>query len=64
MLVNFQMRFNIWQLMSTVSVSPLVQNALVDFLSHHHYEKHLRHLRSRLAQYKQVFYDYLASIYL
>ena len=49
------------QLMSTVSVSPLVQNALVDFLSHHHYEKHLRHLRSRLAQYKQVFYDYLAQ---
>ncbi len=49
------------QLMSTVSVSPLVQNALADFLSHHHYEKHLRHLRQRLAQYKQVFYDYLAQ---
>lgn len=47
------------QLMSTLSVSPLVQNALVDFLSQHHYEKHLRHLCLRLAQYKQVIYDYL-----
>jgi len=47
------------QLMSTLSVSPLVQNALVDFLSHHHYEKHLRHLSIKLAQYKQAIYAYL-----
>lgn len=47
------------QLMSTVSASPLIQNALVDFLSHHHYDKHLRHLRTHLEKYKKKFYHFL-----
>ncbi|WP_180069517.1 PLP-dependent aminotransferase family protein [Acinetobacter sp. YH16038] len=49
------------QLMSTLTVSPLLQNALVDFLSHHHYEKHLRHLRQQLEKYKQKFYQELKA---
>ena len=35
------------------------QNALVEFLSHHHYEKHLRTLRLSLERYKKQFYHYL-----
>ncbi len=49
------------QLMSTLTVSPLLQNALVDFLSHHHYEKHLRHLKQQLEKYKQKFYQELKA---
>ena len=45
--------------MSTVSASPLLQNTLVDFLSHHHYEKHLRQLRKELEKHKKVFYQQL-----
>lgn len=41
------------QLMSTLSASPLIQNALVDFLSLHHYEKHLRQLRGQLKKQKR-----------
>ena len=48
-----------FQLMSTVSASPLLQNTLVDFLSHHHYEKHLRQLRKELEKHKKVFYQQL-----
>lgn len=47
------------QLMSTLSVSPLLQHALVDFVSHHHYEKHLRHLRRHLDINKKYFYQVL-----
>ena len=45
--------------MSTLSASPLIQNALVDFLSHHHYEKHLRHLRKQLEKHKKKFHQFL-----
>ena len=47
------------QLMSTLSASPLIQNALVDFLSLHHYEKHLRQLRGQLEKSKKKYYQYL-----
>ncbi|ATO20451.1 transcriptional regulator [Acinetobacter sp. LoGeW2-3] len=47
------------QLMSTLTVSPLLQNALVDFVAHHHYEKHLRSLRRHLDQNKKRFYQEL-----
>lgn len=47
------------QLMSTLSVNPLIQSSLVEFLQHHHYEKHLRRLRRNLEQYKRQFYLYL-----
>lgn len=49
------------QLMSTLSASTLVQHALVDFLSSHHYEKHLRQLRVQLEQNKQAFYQFLKA---
>ena len=49
------------QLMSTLTVSPLLQNALVEFISHHHYEKHLRHLRQHLEKYKKKFYQELKA---
>lgn len=47
------------QLMSTISANTLVQNALVEFLSSHHYEKHLRSLRLKLKKNKKRFYHYL-----
>lgn len=47
------------QLMSTLSASPLIQNALVDFLSLHHYEKHLSQLRRQLEKSKKKYYQYL-----
>lgn len=47
------------QLMSTISANSLVQNALVEFISHHHYEKHLRVLRRNLEKNKKDFFDYL-----
>ncbi len=49
------------QLMSTLSVSPLLQNTLVDFVAHHHYEKHLRSLRRHLNQNKKRFYQELKA---
>ncbi|WP_347452685.1 PLP-dependent aminotransferase family protein [Acinetobacter thermotolerans] len=49
------------QLMSTLTVSPLLQNALVDFVAHHHYEKHLRSLRRALDQNKKRFYQELKA---
>jgi len=45
--------------MSTLSASPLIQNALVDFLFLHHYEKHLRQLRGQLEKSKKKYYQYL-----
>lgn len=49
------------QLMSTVSANSLMQNALVEFLSGHHYEKHLRQLRRNLQKNKKNFVDYLTQ---
>lgn len=49
------------QLMSTISVNALLQNALVDFISNYHYEKHLRILRKSLQQNKLQFYRYIES---
>ena len=50
------------QQMRTLSASPLIQNALVDFISSQYYEKHLRTLRRTLAQNKKQFYQALQRI--
>ena len=47
------------QLMSTISANALLQNVLVEFLSHHHYEKHLQTLRRNLEKHKNQFIYYL-----
>ncbi|CAM4112773.1 aminotransferase-like domain-containing protein [Acinetobacter pragensis] len=47
------------QLMSTLSVNSFIQNALVDYLSHRHYEKHLKTLRKTLKRLKNLYYQYL-----
>ena len=47
------------QLMSTISANALIQNTLVEFLTHHHYEKHLRTLRRSLEKNKKQFFQYL-----
>ncbi len=47
------------QLMSTISVNSFIQNALVDYLSHRHYEKHLKELRTTLKHRKNQYYQYL-----
>ena len=52
------------QLMSTLSVNSFIQNALVEYLSHRHYEKHLKTLRSTLQRYKKQYFNYLKPIYL
>ncbi|MDH2997965.1 transcriptional regulator [Pasteurellaceae bacterium LFhippo2] len=44
------------QLMSTISANPLIQKALVEFISNHHYEKHLRKLRRTLEKNKKTFF--------
>lgn len=49
------------QLMSTLSVNSFIQNALVEYLSHRHYEKHLKNLRSSLERNKKQFYAYLTA---
>lgn len=49
------------QLMSTLSVNPFIQNALIEYLSHRHYEKHLKTLRTALQRYKKQFYLYLKA---
>ena len=49
------------QLMSTLSVNSFIQNALVEYLSHRHYEKHLKSLRSSLERNKKQFYAYLTE---
>ena len=41
------------QLMSTISVNALIQNALVEFLYHQHYEKQFRTVRLSLERYKK-----------
>ncbi|ANF83334.1 transcriptional regulator (plasmid) [Acinetobacter sp. NCu2D-2] len=47
------------QLMSTLSVNLFIQNALVEYLSTRHYDKHLKHLRAKLEKNKQMIYRYL-----
>lgn len=47
------------QLMSTISANALIQQALVEFISNHHYEKNLRHLRRHLEKNKKQCLDYL-----
>ncbi len=51
------------QLMQTLSVNPLIQSTLSEYLSHRHYEKHLKNLRKNLKrlklQYFQFFKDHL-----
>ncbi|AUI65075.1 MULTISPECIES: PLP-dependent aminotransferase family protein [Glaesserella] len=47
------------QLMSTISANTLLQQALVEFISNHHYEKHLRMLRRQLEKNKKQFLSYL-----
>lgn len=47
------------QLMSTVSVNSFIQNALVDYVSHRHYEKHLKTLRKTLKKIKNQYFNYL-----
>ena len=49
------------QLMSTISVNSFIQNALVDYLSHRHYEKHLKGLRTTLKRLKNQYYQYLSK---
>lgn len=49
------------QLMSTLSVNPFIQNALVEYLSHRHYEKHLKSLRRNLQRNKKMIEQYLKS---
>ena len=44
------------QLMSTISANPLIQSALVEFISNRHYEKHLRKLRRTLEKNKKTFF--------
>ncbi|MBF7683632.1 PLP-dependent aminotransferase family protein [Acinetobacter sp. B5B] len=48
------------QLMSTISVNPLIQNALVNYLSHRDYDKHLKNLRKTLKSLKNEYYAYLS----
>ena len=47
------------QLMSTLSVNSFIQNALVEYLSHRHYEKHLKTLRSNLQRIKKQYFNQL-----
>ncbi|MEB3766427.1 PLP-dependent aminotransferase family protein [Acinetobacter sp. MD2] len=49
------------QLMSTLSANNLIQHTLVDFLSGHHYEQHLRQLKRRLESRKKQFYSFLVQ---
>lgn len=56
---QFSERIQHLQLMSTLSVNPLIQNALVEYVSHRYYEKHLKILRLQLSELKQQYFDYL-----
>ena len=49
------------QLMSTISVNSLIQNALAEYLSHRYYEKHLKALRNTLKRLKNQYYQYFLS---
>lgn len=47
------------QLMSTLSVNPLIQETLAAYLAHRYYEKHLKQLRHQLQTIKQQYIHYL-----
>jgi DNA-binding transcriptional MocR family regulator len=47
------------QLMSTLSANPFIQNALVEYLSHRYYEKHLKNLRKALEHNKSTIFKFL-----
>ena len=47
------------QLMSTLSVNSFIQNALVEYLAHRYYEKHLHALREKLQDLKQQYFHRL-----
>lgn len=47
------------QLMSTLSANPFIQNALVEYLSQRHYDKHLKNIRTALQHNKSAIYDFL-----
>lgn len=49
------------QLMSTISVNSFLQHSLVEYLSHRHYEKHLKVLRTTLKRLKNQYYQYLSN---
>lgn len=49
------------QLMSTLSANSFIQNALVEYLSHRHYDKHLKTVRSSLERNKKACYEYLSE---
>ncbi|WP_107850344.1 aminotransferase-like domain-containing protein [Oceanimonas marisflavi] len=49
------------QLMSTLSTSAPMQLALADYLTGHHYDRHLHTLRCELARRKQRFYQALCQ---
>ena len=50
------------QLMSTLSVNSFIQNALVEYLSHRDYDKHLKKIRTSLEKNKLAFYKFLKKI--
>ena len=56
---NFSNKIQHLQLMSTISANSILQKALVEFISHHHYEKHLRRLRFNLEKNKKCIFQYL-----
>ena len=56
---SFSAKIQHLQLMSTISANSLLQQALVEFISKHHYEKHLRQLRKNLEKQKKLFFKYL-----
>lgn len=47
------------QLMSTLSANSLIQNALVEYLSHRYYDQHLKSLRLALEKNKKAYYLFL-----
>ncbi len=49
------------QLMQTLSVNSFIQSALVDYLSHRHYEKHVKNLRNTLKRLKNQYYQFLST---
>lgn len=50
------------QLMTSLSVNPMIQYALAEYTATSHYEKHLMHIRTQLSQRKRVFYQNIKSI--
>ena len=47
------------QLMSTLSANSFIQNALVEYLAHRHYDQHIKNLRASLERHKKAFHAFL-----